>query len=221
MTIRYTNFADGDVLTAEQLLEVQDNGVVQVTGFAELTSLEAGVNTAYVTGDSAFYVKKSDGSWGSVGGLATVSATAPATPVTGELWYDTDEVMPNMAKVTKAGSTTITASSFAVFPAFTAYSLTLPAACWVEISYGFTDGTGAGSADGVTVKVDVSGPTTYTTAASDYATSIGQTFGSAMNSYATVLNTGVNVITMSAKKNSTGATTCSNAWILIKPIRWS
>lgn len=221
MTIRYTNFADGDVLTAEQLLGVQDNGVVQVDGFAELTTLEAGVNTAYVVGDSAFYVKKSDGSWGSVGGLATVSATAPATPVTGELWYDTDEIMPNMAKTAKAGSTTITATSFAVVPSFTAYSLTLPAACWVEISYGFTDGTGAGALDGVTTKVDVSNATTYTSAASDYATAIGTTFGSATNTYATVLNSGVNVITMYAKKNSTGATTVSNPWILIKPIRWS
>ena len=39
MTIRYIEFADGNVLTAEQLLDVQDNGVVQVDTFAELTGL--------------------------------------------------------------------------------------------------------------------------------------------------------------------------------------
>jgi len=48
MTIRYIEFADGNVLTAEQLLDVQDNGVVQVDTFAELTGLSTQVNAAYV-----------------------------------------------------------------------------------------------------------------------------------------------------------------------------
>jgi hypothetical protein len=60
MTVRYISFADGEVLTAEQLVEVQNNGVVQVTSVAELTALEPAVNAAYVTETSAFYVRKAD-----------------------------------------------------------------------------------------------------------------------------------------------------------------
>lgn len=221
MTKRYTDFADGDVLTAEQLLGVQDNGVVQVTSFSELSTLASGVNVAYVTGTSAFYVKKLDGSWGSVGGLATVSATAPVGPVTGELWYDTTDTLPDMTKNSKSGSTTITATSFAAFPGFTAVSITPHSNIWVEVCYGFTDGTGAASTDGATIKVDVSGATTYTAGAADYATATGTALSSASNCIVLTLNSGANTITMSAKKNSTGATTLSNPWIVVKPIRWA
>ena len=80
MTIRYIPFADNEVLTAEQMISVQNNGVVQVTTFAELTALEPDVNAAYVTDTSQFYVRKADDSWGSVGGLAVVQASAPTAP---------------------------------------------------------------------------------------------------------------------------------------------
>jgi hypothetical protein len=93
MTIRYVQFADGNVLTAEQLLAVQNNGVVQVDTFAELVGLDTNVNAAYVETDKAFYIKKADNSWGSVGGLAVVQAAAPSSPQTGQIWFDTDAIL--------------------------------------------------------------------------------------------------------------------------------
>lgn len=221
MTIRYTNFADGDVLTAEQMLDVQDNGVVQVTGFAELSTLAATVNVAYVTADSAFYVKKSDSSWGSVGGLAAVSASAPASPQTGQLWFDTDLILNDPVNHVKSGSTTITATAFAVVPGWTHYDLTVEEPMICTVVYGWADGTGAASTDGLTVKVDVSGVTTRLAGAEDYVNATGTTFGTKVNEFTATLNAGVNTLTMQAKKNSTGATTGSNFFIKIKPIRWA
>ena len=221
MTIRYTNFADGDVLTAEQMLDVQDNGVVQVTSFSELSTLAATVNTAYVTADSAFYVKKGDGSWGSVGGLAAVSASAPSTPQTGQLWFDTDLILNEPVNHVKAGSTTITATAFATVPGWQHYDLTVEEPMICTIVYGFTNGTGAAATDGITVKVDVSGATTRVAGASDYVIATGTTFGTRVNEFTATLNAGVNTITMEAKKNSTGATTAEELFIKIKPIRWA
>lgn len=221
MTIRYTNFADGEVLTAEQMLDVQDNGVVQVTSFSELTSLAATVNTAYVINDHAFYVKKGDGSWGSVGGLAAVSASAPASPQTGQLWFDTDLILADPVNHIKSGSTTITATTFATVPGWQHYDLTVEEPMICTIVYGFADGTGAAATDGLTVKVDVSGATTRLAGAEDYVNATGTTFGTRTNQFTAILNTGVNTITMEAKKNSTGATTGSNLFIKIIPIRWA
>jgi hypothetical protein len=221
MTIRYTNFADGDVLTAEQMLDVQDNGVVQVTSFSELSTLAATINTAYVTADSAFYVKKGDGSWGSVGGLAAVSASAPSTPQTGQLWFDTDLIINDPVNHVKSGSTTITATSFATVPGWQHYDLTVEEPMICTIVYGFADGTGAAATDGLTVKVDVSGATTRLAGAEDYVNATGTTFGTRTNTITTTLNAGVNTITMEAKKNSTGATTASSLFIKIIPIRWA
>lgn len=221
MAIRYTNFADGDVLTAEQMLDVQDNGVVHVDSYAELNSLASGVSTAFVISEGAFYIQKSDGTWATVGGLATVAASAPTSPVTGELWFDTDEIMPEMQKVTKAGLTSITTTGFTAVNGFNHVTVNATEAIWVEISYGFTNATGASSADGLSVKVDITGATTRVAGAEDYATGSGTTPGSAMNTFAVVLNDGNNDIQMFAKKNGTGTTEVNNPWILIKPIRWA
>jgi hypothetical protein len=88
MTIRYTNFADGEVLTAAQLLDLENNGVVQVSAYTELAALESYVNTAYCLEDHTLYTRKANSSWGSVGGLAHVDITAPSSPQVGQIWFD-------------------------------------------------------------------------------------------------------------------------------------
>jgi hypothetical protein len=121
----------------------------------------------------------------------------------------------------KSGSTTITATAFATVPGWTHYDLTVEEPMVCTIVYGFADGTGAASTDGLTVKVDVSGVTTRLAGAEDYVNATGTTFGTKVNEFTATLNAGVNTLTMQAKKNSTGATTGSNFFIKIKPIRWA
>lgn len=62
MTIKRIAFEANDVLSADNLNQVQDNGVIQCDTVAELSSMSSGVRLAYVEDTDTVYVKVS-GSW--------------------------------------------------------------------------------------------------------------------------------------------------------------
>ena len=221
MTIRYIEFADGNVLTAEQLLDVQDNGVVQVDTFAELTGLSTSVNAAYVEADHAFYVKKADNSWGSVGGLAVVQAAAPTAPQVGQIWFDTDAVLPNPAKYSYEGTETITnTGTYQALSNLTGQTLTLTEPAWVHISYGVVEPVGDNTA-GVNYGVQLSGATVRALGAADAATSYVIGKNSASNDFYAIFNAGSTVVTPVARKTGAGTVSVVNPYMNIAPIRWS
>ena len=221
MTIRYIEFADGNVLTAEQLLDVQDNGVVQVDTFAELTGLNTQVNAAYVEADHAFYVKKADNSWGSVGGLAVVQAAAPSAPQVGQIWFDTDAVLPNPAKYSYEGTETITnTGTYQALANLTGQTVTLTEPAWVHVSYGVVEPIGDAPA-GVNYGVQLTGATVRAVGAADAATSYVIGKNSASNDFYAIFNAGATVVTPVARKTGAGTVSVVNPYMNIAPIRWS
>ena len=221
MTIRYIAFADGEVLTAEQLLDLQNNGVIQVDSFAELTGLSSGVNAAYVENDSAFYIKKSDGSWGSVGGLAVVQAAAPSAPQVGQIWFDTDAVLPNPVKHFYEGSETVTnTAAFQALSNLSGQSVVLTEPAWVHISYGVTEPVGDNTA-GISYAVQLSGATTRAVAAADSCVSYVAGKNSVSNDFYAIFNAGTTTVTPVARKLGTGTVSVTNPYMNIAAIRWS
>ncbi len=221
MTIRYIAFADGEVLTAEQLLDLQNNGVIQVDAFAELTGLSSGVNAAYVEADSAFYIKKSDGSWGSVGGLAVVQAAAPTAPQVGQIWFDTDAVLPNPAKYSYEGSETVTnTAAFQALSNLSGQSVVLTEPAWVHFSYGVTEPVGDNTA-GISYGVQLSGATTRAVGAADSCVSYVSGKNSVSNDFYAIFNAGTTVVTPVARKLGTGTVSVTNPYMNIAAIRWS
>lgn len=221
MTVRYISFADGEVLTAEQLVEVQNNGVVQVTSVAELTALEPAVNAAYVTETSAFYVRKADDSWGSVGGLAVVQASAPTAPQVGQIWFDTDAVLPNPVKYHYEGNEAITnTATFEALDNLTSQTVTLTEPAWVHVTYGSVEPVGDNTA-GVEYGVQLSGATTRALTAGDTCVSYASAKNSVSNDYCVIFNAGETVVTPVARKLGTGNVEIHDPYFSIIPIRWS
>lgn len=221
MTIRYVEFADGNVLTAEQLLDVQNNGVIQVDTFAELTGVNATVNAAYVEAESAFYVKKSNNTWGSVGGLATVSAAAPAGPQVGQIWFDSDAILPNPYKYYFEGTETISnTGNYQALTNLAGQTLTLTEPAWVHVEYGIVEPVGDGEA-GVNYGVQLSGATTRAISAGDAATSYAASKNSVSNSFYAIFNAGATVVTPAARRTGSGTVSVINPYMCIAPIRWS
>lgn len=221
MTIRYIAFADGEVLTAEQLLDLQNNGVIQVDSFAELTGLASGVNAAYVEGDSAFYIKKSDGSWGSVGGLAVVQAAAPSAPQVGQIWFDTDAVLPNPSKHFYEGSETVTnTASFQALSNLAGQSIVLTEPAWVHVSYGVTEPVGDNTA-GISYGVQLTGATTRAVGVADSCVSYVSGKNSVSNDFYAIFNAGTTTVTPVARKLGTGSVSVTNPYMNIAAIRWS
>lgn len=221
MTIRYIDFADGQVLTAEQLLDLQNNGVIQVDSFAELTGLSSDVNAAYVEADSAFYIKKSDGSWGSVGGLAVVQAAAPTAPQIGQIWFDTDAVLPNPVKHYYEGSETVTnTAAYEALSNLNAIEVVLTEPAWVHVSYGVTEPVGD-TAAGVTYGVQLTGATVRAIGAADSCVSYVSTKNSVSNDFYAIFNAGTTAVTAVARRLGTGTVSVTNPYINVAPIRWS
>jgi hypothetical protein len=221
MTVRYINFADGEVLTAEQLVGVQDNGVIQVTTFAELTALESTVNAAYVTDTSQFYVRKADDSWGSVGGLAVVQASAPSAPQVGQIWFDTDAVLPNPSKSYYEGTESVTnTAAYQALSNLAAVTVTLAEPAWVHVSYGVIEPVGDNTA-GISYGVQLSGATTRVVGPGDAAVSYVSGKNSVSNDFCAIFNAGATVVTPVAKKVGSGSVSVTNPYLNIIPIRWS
>jgi len=221
MTIRYIDFADGNVLTAEQLLTLQDNGVVQVDTYAELTGLATNVNAAYVENDHAFYIKKADNSWGSVGGLAVVQAAAPTAPQVGQIWFDTDAVLPNPVKYSYEGSETVSnTSTFQALSNLSGQTISLTEPAWVHVSYGVVEPVGDNTA-GINYGVQLSGATTRVVGASDACTSFVSGKNSVSNDFYAIFNAGDTVVTPVARKTGSGTVSVVNPYMTIAPIRWS
>jgi hypothetical protein len=221
MTIRYIDFADGTVLTAEQLLTLQDNGVVQVDSYAELTGLATSVNAAYVEGDHAFYIKKADNSWGSVGGLAVVQAAAPSAPQVGQIWFDTDAILPNPVKYSYEGSETVSnTSTYQALSNLAGQTVSLTEPAWVHISYGVVEPIGDNTA-GINYGVQLSGATTRAVGAADACTSFVSGKNSVSNDFYAIFNAGDTVVTPVARKTGSGTVSVVNPYMTIAPIRWS
>jgi hypothetical protein len=220
MTIRYQAFADGEVLTANQLLDLQNNGVIQVTSYGELAALDSEVNAAFVVNDGAFYVRKLDSSWGSVGGLAQVGASAPISPQVGQIWYDTDAIFPNTAKNGYNGNETISSGTFSAFTNLGAVSVTTTEPYLAQIRYGCVSAYGSDATTGLTIVADISGATTRAASYVDYAQSIGTQKVSVNNSFITIINTGTTLITPQAKKEGSGTAIASQPWIEVAALRW-
>lgn len=222
MTIRYISFADGEILTAEQMLTLQHNGVVQVGTNNELTNVNENVNCVYVEADEAFYVRKGTG-WGSVGGLATIQASEPSNPQTGQIWFDTDLVLPSGQKVGYAGTETVTATSPTALVNIAPVTVTLHEPAWVHISYGVVEPVNTLAADSVSYTVELSGATTRAPGALDYATCFGTSKNSIANDFYAILNAGTTTITALAKRTNTasGSSTVKDFYINAMPIRWS
>ena len=222
MAIRYIAFADGEILTANQMLTLEHNGVVQVGTFAELSQVNASVNAAYVVDTQSFYVRKA-GSWGSVGGLATIQASEPASPQTGQIWFDTDLVLPSAQKVAYAGSEAVTATSPTALTNLAAVSVVLPEPAWVHVSYGVVEPSNTLAADSVSFTVALSGATTRAASATDYATSFGSAKNSIGNDFYVICNAGTTTITGLAKRTNTasGSSAVKDFYVNAMPIRWS
>ena len=220
MTIRYTAFADNEILTANELIDLQNNGVIQVTSYSELAALEPTVNAAYVLNDGAFYVRKPDASWGQVGGLASVAASAPTSPQVGQIWYDTDAIFPNTQKNGYNGTETISSSTFASLANLAAVSVTSTDSFLALVSYGVVRPLGSDATTGVTMAVDVSGDTTRANTFVDYAQSIGTQKTTINNSFTVVVNAGTTLFTPKAKKEGSGTATVTQPWIEVAALRW-
>jgi hypothetical protein len=220
MTIRYMAFANDEILTANNLLDLQNNGVIQVSAYSELAALDAGVNAAYVENDGAFYVRKLDSSWGQVGGLAQIGASAPVAPQVGQIWYDTDAVFPNTQKSGYNGQETINSGTFAALSNVTAVSVTSTEPFLAQVSYGTVSAYGSDATTGSTMVVDISGDTTRAPSYFDYAQSIGTQKVSIRNSFVTVINAGTTLFTPQAKKEGSGTAILSQPWIEVAALRW-
>jgi hypothetical protein len=220
MTIRYYAFADDEVLTAGQILEVQNNGVIQVSNYSELAALETNVNAAYVKNDGAFYVRKLDSSWGQVGGLAQIGASAPVAPQVGQIWYDTDAIFPNTQKQGYNGQETINSGTFAALTNLSAVSMTSTEPFLAQVSYGVVSPYGSDSTTGLTMTVNVTGDTTRAATYVDYAQTIGTQKTSIKNSFITVINAGTTLFTPQAKKEGSGTAIASQPWIEVAALRW-
>jgi hypothetical protein len=220
MTIRYQAFADGEILTANNLLDLQNNGVVQVTSFSELAALDNDVNAAYVTTDGAFYVRKLDSSWGQVGGLAQIGASAPVAPQVGQIWYDTDAIFPNTSRTGYNGQETISGGSFSALVNLTAVSLTSTEPFLAQVTYGAVSAYGSDATTGSTMVVDISGSTTRAASFIDYAQSIGTHKVTIKNSFITTINAGTTLFTPQAKREGAGTAILSQPFIEVAALRW-
>lgn len=220
MTIRYTAFANDEVLTANQLLDLQNNGVIQVSSYSELAALDATVNAAYVKNDAAFYVRKIDASWGQVGGLAQIGASAPVGPQVGQIWYDTDAVFPNTQKNGYNGQETISSGSFSALVNLSAVSVTATEPFLAQVKYGMVQGYGSDATTGLTMVVDVSGDTTRAATYVDYAQTVGTQKVSINNSFITTINAGTTLFTPQAKREGSGTAIASQPWIEVAALRW-
>jgi hypothetical protein len=220
MTIRYQAFADGEILTANNLLDLQNNGVVQVDNYSELSALDNEVNAAYVLNDGAFYVRKIDASWGQVGGLAQIGASAPVAPQVGQIWYDTDAIFPTTNRSGYNGDEAITSGTFGALTNLTAVSVTATEAFLAQVSYGCVSAYGSDATTGLTMVADITGSTTRPATYVDYARLIGTQKVSINNSFITIINAGTTLITPQAKKEGSGSAIASQPWIEVAALRW-
>ncbi len=221
MTIRYMAFADGEVLTANQLLDLQANGVIQVTSYSELAALQTTINAAYVKNDSAFYVRKADSTWGQVGGLATIGASAPASPQVGQIWYDTDAILPAAQRQGYNGQETISSATFSALSNLSAVSVTATEPFLALVNYGVLSPFGSDATTGLSMTVDLTGDTTRTSTFVDYAKTIGTQKTCITNSFTTVVNSGTTLFTPKAKKEGAGTAIAEQPWIEVSAIRWA
>lgn len=88
-------FADYEVLTADDVNDYLMNQViVKVDTSTDLTSLPTDVKAAYVVDTGLTMARDNTDAWVPLGGVATVSSTAPSNPQTGQLWVMPSQALP-------------------------------------------------------------------------------------------------------------------------------
>ena len=224
MTIRYTNFADGEVLTASQLLDLENNGVVQVSAFTELAALESYVNTAYCLEDHTLYTRKADASWGSVGGLAHIGLTGPASPQVGQIWFDLSTFKHPVYRAENNTTVAVSSTTFANVSGVQVDSY-YKETMYVTVNYGAVEAYCSDATTTVTIKpVVVNGGAGY----SEYESQKIKTTGTgkvSINGTTTFAIKAIDASTYStfkiqALKSGTGTASLVCPWIEVVDVRW-
>ncbi|MFC9846656.1 hypothetical protein ACFWFF_11495 [Streptomyces sp. NPDC060223] len=100
-------FADYEVLTADDVNDYLMNQViVKVDTSTDLTSLPTEVKTAYVVDTGQVMARDNTDAWVPLGGVATVSTTAPSNPQVGQLWVMPSQTLPAPSSGSLATATT-------------------------------------------------------------------------------------------------------------------
>ncbi|WP_158697894.1 hypothetical protein [Streptomyces prunicolor] len=100
-------FADYEVLTADDVNDYLMNQViVKVDTSTDLASLPTDVKAAYVVDTGLTMARDNTDAWVPLGGVATVSTTAPSNPQVGQLWVMPSQSLPAPAAGILATSTT-------------------------------------------------------------------------------------------------------------------
>ena len=220
--IRYSNFADGEILTADQLLNLQNNGVVQVDTYSELAALESYVNTAYCIADHTLYTRKADASWSSTGGLAIVDTVAPTAPQVGQIWFDGQSYKHPVSRQSKA-SEVVSATSWTEI-ADLSVNNTYKNPMVINVRFG-AEMVGANADTKVFLRAKATGTTTVPCPYPQYyATHTGTSQSMVMNmnsqNYtATDVNTNI-IWKLEAYKSGTGNATLTNIWLECMDERW-
>lgn len=100
-------FADYEVLTADDVNNYLMNQViVKVDTSTDLTSLPVDVKQAYVVDTGQVMARDNTDAWVPLGGVATVSTTAPSNPQTGQLWVMPSQSLPAPVAGSVSGAST-------------------------------------------------------------------------------------------------------------------
>ncbi|MCX4577938.1 hypothetical protein OHB41_33095 [Streptomyces sp. NBC_01571] len=95
MAENYQVFADYDVLTADEVNNYLMNQVtVKVDTSTDLNALPTEVKQAYVVDTGQVMARDNTDAWVPLGGVATVSTTAPSNPQVGQLWVMPSQALP-------------------------------------------------------------------------------------------------------------------------------
>jgi len=229
-------FADYEVLTADDVNNYLMNQViVKVDTSTDLTSLPTEVKTAYVVDTGLTMARDNTDAWVPLGGVATVSTTAPSNPQTGQLWVMPSQALPAPVQGQVAGaSTAITGvnNTYTNFGSTVAFNNTTGRALKVMAIWGgtcaFTDDnssdlrirlTWSGATSGNTVDLlgGVMGLSIYSSASAGY-TPYYESYSKAVG---LTVNTGTTNFNFQATIVGTSATTMpqiGNAAIQVVPL---
>ncbi|GAA0332842.1 hypothetical protein PV735_38820 [Streptomyces turgidiscabies] len=135
-------FADYEVLTADDVNDYLMNQViVKVDTSTDLASLPTEVKAAYVVDTGLTMARDNTDVWVPLGGVATVSPTAPSNPQTGQLWVMPSQSLPAPVHGSVSGaSAAITGvnNTYVNHGSTVAFNNTTGRALKVAVSYGST-----------------------------------------------------------------------------------
>jgi len=157
-------FADYEVLTADDVNDYLMNQViVKVDTATDLTSLPTEARTAYVVDTGLTMARDNTDAWVPLGGVATVSTTAPSNPQVGQLWVMPSQTLPAPGSGVFATSTTdVTAlnSAYAAWGSTVSYNNNSGRAIKALVMWGGTANVPATSSSAFRARLNWTGATT-------------------------------------------------------------